>query len=49
MADRKEYIERGALLEYLGADLEEDYFSYDEHRVLYWLHASSYLREKGRC
>lgn len=32
-----------------GFETEEDYYGYDEHRELYWLHASSYLREKGRC
>jgi len=30
-----------------GFETEEDYFGYDEHRKLYWLHASSYLREKA--
>ncbi len=32
-----------------GFETEEDYFSYDEHRELYWLHAKSFSSEKGRC
>lgn len=29
-----------------GFETEEDYFGYDEHRELYWLHPGSYLRER---
>lgn len=29
-----------------GFETEEDYFSYDEHRELYWLHSKSYSSER---